>query len=147
MEKTEKFTRSFRVIYTCKRCKKIHAYDYTQQVTRVESWSLVGFRSRVIAGTATRFNSSGVSVSTLKDAWCQCGGMCRSATVKGTKTETPCDDRCTLARGHRCECSCSGKNHGIAHTEGFLLELKQGEIAPPSETKPGRASSSEGIDA
>jgi hypothetical protein len=30
------------------------------------------------------------------------------------KPEQPCDARCTNARGHNCECSCGGKNHGMA---------------------------------
>lgn len=34
------------------------------------------------------------------------------AMVKGIKTEHVCDARCTSARGHNCECSCGGKNHG-----------------------------------
>jgi hypothetical protein len=25
---------------------------------------------------------------------------------------SPCDDRCTFARGPQCDCSCGGKNHG-----------------------------------
>ena len=25
---------------------------------------------------------------------------------------TPCDDRCTFARGNHCDCKCGGKNHG-----------------------------------
>ncbi len=32
--------------------------------------------------------------------------------VKGTVTGCPCDARCTSARGHNCECSCGGANHG-----------------------------------
>ena len=30
----------------------------------------------------------------------------------------PCDSRCTNARGHVCECSCGGENHGIGHQHG-----------------------------
>lgn len=44
---------------------------------------------------------------------------CRAWTIVkpiyGTKTATPCDARCTSARGHECECSCSGENHGADH--------------------------------
>lgn len=32
--------------------------------------------------------------------------------IRGTVTEEPCDARCTNAKGHLCECSCGGKNHG-----------------------------------
>lgn len=46
--------------------------------------------------------------------------FCRCATprpltmraVIGTVTDTPCDERCTSATGHKCECACGGKNHG-----------------------------------
>lgn len=32
--------------------------------------------------------------------------------VKGTLTDTKCDARCTNAKGHSCDCSCGGANHG-----------------------------------
>lgn len=32
--------------------------------------------------------------------------------IRGTVTDQPCDARCTSAKGHNCECSCGGKNHG-----------------------------------
>jgi hypothetical protein len=28
------------------------------------------------------------------------------------RPECPCDGRCTGARGHSCDCSCGGANHG-----------------------------------
>lgn len=35
--------------------------------------------------------------------------------LKGTfNPEHKCDDRCTHAKGHTCDCSCGGANHGIA---------------------------------
>lgn len=34
--------------------------------------------------------------------------------IAGTyKAGRKCDSRCTHAKGHDCECSCSGKNHGM----------------------------------
>ena len=35
-----------------------------------------------------------------------------------TNPAVPCDARCTTARGHSCECSCGGKNHGADHAGG-----------------------------
>ena len=36
--------------------------------------------------------------------------------VKGTlKPEIKCDSRCTNARGHNCDCSCGGENHGSTY--------------------------------
>ena len=31
------------------------------------------------------------------------------------ETDTPCDERCTSAKGPDCNCSCNGANHGIDH--------------------------------
>lgn len=36
-------------------------------------------------------------------------------TIQGRKNDTPCDHRCTSAKGHLCECSCGGENHGKDH--------------------------------
>lgn len=39
--------------------------------------------------------------------------------VKGfTVPSVPCDARCTGARGHNCECSCGGANHGADNAIG-----------------------------
>lgn len=43
--------------------------------------------------------------------------------VKGTKTQKPCNDECTHARGKVCNCSCGGKNHGSAHIYANLSIL------------------------
>lgn len=32
--------------------------------------------------------------------------------VKGTANDTKCGARCTGSKGHVCDCSCGGKNHG-----------------------------------
>jgi hypothetical protein len=45
-----------------------------------------------------------------------CGRSVVMTKVSGRKTETPCDDRCTEATGHKCECSCGGSNHGSGHS-------------------------------
>jgi len=44
-----------------------------------------------------------------------CGRAVLLEPVSGRKTATPCDERCTSATGHRCECSCGGRNHGADH--------------------------------
>lgn len=55
------------------------------------------------------FYKEGVSVR------CSCGKNVWLKIVAGVKNETPCDGRCTGARGHVCECSCGGANHGRNH--------------------------------
>lgn len=34
--------------------------------------------------------------------------------IRGERTRTACDDRCRLARGRSCACSCGGASHGLA---------------------------------
>lgn len=41
------------------------------------------------------------------------GGLLEWRFIAGSlKESVPCDARCTTARGHKCECSCAGANHG-----------------------------------
>lgn len=47
-----------------------------------------------------------------------CGMSAAVLEVEGIRRdEIPCDRRCTGARGHRCECSCGGLNHGADHDD------------------------------
>lgn len=63
-----------------------------------------------------------------RDATCACGGKIESmgkVTRFGrlhvaTREETPCDDRCTGAQGPKCDCPCSGENHG----SGRVVEIE-----------------------
>jgi hypothetical protein len=49
----------------------------------------------------------------------------RRATITGsimrckTNPDHKCDPRCTGAKGHDCECSCGGANHGCDHRAGY----------------------------
>ena len=46
---------------------------------------------------------------------CGCGRVFARRAVKATRNDAvKCDARCTGAKGHVCECSCSGANHGTA---------------------------------
>ena len=64
--------------------------------------------------------------------------------MEGTVVLTvPCDARCTEARGHKCECSCGGANHGagaqlsyLKHTPSQIRELiKQYGQPVPAELR------------
>lgn len=47
---------------------------------------------------------------------CGCGRLVQVRPVAGVfRAEVPCDARCTSAKGHKCECSCGGANHGMDH--------------------------------
>ena len=44
-----------------------------------------------------------------------CGRPMLGRRIEGhVNASVPCDARCTGAVGHKCECSCGGKNHGVA---------------------------------
>lgn len=66
---------------------------------------------------------------------CTCdGALVNMGRVSGawlvrTAEECPCDDRCTSAKGPKCDCSCGGENHGtgmtvpVVHTIGGVPRL------------------------
>jgi len=41
-----------------------------------------------------------------------CGSMMNAKLLKGIATEHKCGAKCRTSKGHVCECSCGGKNHG-----------------------------------
>lgn len=57
--------------------------------------------------------------------WCENAKTYRSIhRIRGTYVATvPCDARCAFAKGHDCQCSCGGKNHGAGH----VMKLKTTE--------------------
>ena len=96
-----KTERPFRRIGTCKRCKKTHLQIGTVTTTRtLRSDQIYAHVSRVYAGLVA-IECCDRSVD-LRD-------------IVARKTETPCGPRCTHAKGHVCDCSCGGRNHGSGH--------------------------------
>jgi len=41
-----------------------------------------------------------------------CGATVPAKLAKGTANDTKCGAKCTGSKGHVCDCSCGGKNHG-----------------------------------
>lgn len=101
-----------RQLFNCKGCKHTEAREYS--VLRVEHYGPGGMYERRVWG---RVNEFGREVTVSRDFInCPaCKVAMRMAVVQGLKTEHVCDDRCTEAKGHKCECSCGGANHGKAH--------------------------------
>jgi len=104
------------IIYNCKACKTGKRVEYP-----------LGDRNR----GWFRINSDGVQVTAgvwvaakirgfVEYGGDQEFGICSSCframdygQLKATmRPECPCDGRCTGARGHSCDCSCGGANHG-----------------------------------
>jgi len=47
---------------------------------------------------------------------CPQGHEMKGMIIEAHKHETvKCDSRCTHAKGHTCDCSCGGENHGMAY--------------------------------
>lgn len=103
-----------RYIYRCtnKSCGHTYALDF-QTATRI-------FDTRRPSETATRLldRPDWICPDHINDnprllSRCpKCQGFAKPARVDGRTSDTPCDHRCTSARGHNCECSCGGVNHG-----------------------------------
>lgn len=106
------------IIYNCKRCKigKRAEYpigDRNRGFQRIDSdgryvpagiWVAARIRGFVEYGGDTEM---GICPS--------CRRMMEYGQLKATlRPEVKCNSICTGARGHVCDCSCGGANHGIA---------------------------------
>jgi hypothetical protein len=64
--------------------------------------------ARVEAGTTVEMWNGKPAVR------CACGVTMTAKLLKGVVTDHECDARCMSSKGHVCECSCGGANHGKA---------------------------------
>jgi hypothetical protein len=98
-----------RAIYHCRRkaCAHTWARDYPERdELQPRGWSRSPWYR--LDGTTRRYLGTETTCPKCGDAH----GI--GQRVKGTFTACPCDPRCTSARGHDCQCSCGGANHGRA---------------------------------
>jgi len=102
------------VICNCKRCKIGKRVDYSagREKSGQYSWPyrIDDSGRRVFPG----IEMHGISNEIGGDGKCPgCGKRMTWNYLKAVLVvEHKCDARCTNARGHSCECSCGGKNHG-----------------------------------
>lgn len=101
---TRTYPATRRAIGKCKVCKATHRTVTQLIVTKTETWG--------ICGGKTRYSEK--VVGGREYAVC-CGRIVSTKRIEGHRNDTPCDERCTEAKGHRCECSCGGANHGAGH--------------------------------
>lgn len=98
--RTETRTTTFRILGSCRTCGRTSS----------------ALATRIVSYTSLLNRMPHRSVREIWPAAIECCGKPLSRTpVKGVRNDTPCDDRCTEAKGHKCECSCGGKNHGAGH--------------------------------
>lgn len=98
-----KTTTEAREIGKCTTCKKVASRLVVVTTSKT-------FRSDRISAVG----SSTVRVPSGPSA-CACGGLVYYMAVAGIKTAKKCDARCMSSKGHNCECSCGGLNHGASH--------------------------------
>jgi len=106
----EVVTGTVRGMFKCRACKAVSRIDFERTRTRVK----VGFQVRFYDPKWTR---DGVPIQDgicgdMPVVRCACGGWAYGRPIVARVSEHKCDARCTSAKGHNCECSCGGENHG-----------------------------------
>lgn len=106
------------VIYNCKSCKRGKRVDYALGNART-GFSRIDSTGKAVPA-AVWIQSCGGGKPTVyggdtEMGICACGKMMTFGALKAfLNPDHKCDARCTSARGHNCECSCGGANHGVA---------------------------------
>jgi len=106
----------------CRSCKQTSRRDYTDIETYQERIGYVpGANLRPEYQQRQRFGRIIMSrfVRASLDAECpRCGEYAWNAKrIEGFKTEEKCGGMCRNAKGHSCDCSCGGENHG----KGYMV--------------------------
>lgn len=108
-------TSTARYIYTCtnKSCKHVYALDFDVTSRRD------GASTYVMQNPPEWINPNRTRYNPPSHATCpKCGHFAKYNFVRGRHSDTPCDHRCTSAKGHTCDCSCGGANHGRDYLPG-----------------------------
>ena len=96
-----------RVLYKCK-CGNAKRVDYPHKVENKGAYGKVVRRYYRFDGA----DSDRIYYQNDPISLCECGKRMAFGVIQGFKTDHVCDDRCTSAKGYRCECSCGGEHHG-----------------------------------
>ena len=106
------------VIYNCKKCKVGRRVEYP--IAKPNGWfarqdetgkiiSMYGWIQAYGGGKPPEYGGDPLALCP------KCGKLMSFGQLKAvTAPEHVCDARCINARGHNCECSCGGANHGKA---------------------------------
>jgi hypothetical protein len=106
-------------IYNCKRCKRGRRVEYPFGSAKTGFTRIDDAGRAIPAGIWVQACGGGrptIYGGDVEMGICEgCKKMMRFGQLKAFfRPEHKCDARCTSARGHSCECSCGGANHGIA---------------------------------
>ena len=111
------------VLYNCKRCKvgRRVEYPHPSETYRGCYWRegddldrrhpstrvYPGARAYIVAGGVAHYEGDPLAMCP------SCSRPMKWDYLQGRRNpDVRCDARCTHARGHSCECSCGGENHG-----------------------------------
>ncbi len=106
-------------IYNCKRCRRGRRVEYPLGSAK-RGFSRMDASGSVLPGgiwiQACGGGPPTIYGGDLENGICSdCQKMMSFGELKAIfRPDHKCDARCTSARGHHCECSCGGANHGIA---------------------------------
>ena len=99
-----------RMSFTCTSCKAYKVMDVDVCIKRTSWWCNGPQSSR--AETVMTPNVRWVKQSKMYATTCTCTATTYAKIFKISLTDHKCDARCMASKGHICECSCGGKNHG-----------------------------------
>lgn len=112
------------VLYNCKRCKVGKRIEYPKVEKSYAGYGRYSYRHYRDGAQGTCFGQPFTAkVYAGSDNECpQCKKPMTWNRVQGVHNpDVKCDARCTGARGHTCECSCGGKNHGADWAGGVTV--------------------------
>ena len=109
-----------RATLKCRDCKRKGTLRYVVTSTLTAYLGRPSTSSTLLAEDRTREISLGRDMDVKRALYraCPCGSIKVTVNlVRGTHNpDKACDARCTNATGPDCECSCTGANHGAAHS-------------------------------
>lgn len=114
--------------------------DYIGNCKKCKKGRRVSYPHRNAAGRSYRPGPGGEELYPRSYQWdgkkyvgdcvCDCGRFFDTwKPIEGVVVENVrCDSRCIYARGHTCNCSCGGKNHGAGWMLGTDQEKEDGNV-------------------
>ena len=78
----------------------------------------IAYRTRIVAGCTSAYQKDPAEIERSERYQMQALYFQFDAVKGYVNNQIPCDGRCYNARGHNCECSCGGHNHGAGNAMG-----------------------------
>lgn len=106
------------VLHKCKACKKCVRSTVTIQSKSIDNQHPVHYLRKTFSYRKVN-DGNWQDAAYFRFPLVKCPGCGENLSGKAIEDrynpQHPCDARCTGAKGHNCECSCGGENHGRDH--------------------------------